>query len=84
MNGASVRSAIEALQRWRAMLLAATGCCRYSVPVPNSSQEARRTVALAPISAPRPPQRAALVIGHPGHELRVHGWLERARPLVLV
>ena len=28
--------------------------------------------------------RAALAIAHPGHELRVHGWLQRARPLVLV
>lgn len=28
--------------------------------------------------------RAALVIAHPGHELRVHHWLERARPLVFV
>jgi len=26
----------------------------------------------------------ALVIAHPGHELRVHGWLEKARPLVFV
>jgi hypothetical protein len=26
----------------------------------------------------------ALVIAHPGHELRLHGWLERARPLVFV
>lgn len=25
-----------------------------------------------------------LVIAHPGHELRVHGWLEQARPRVLV
>ena len=25
-----------------------------------------------------------LVVGHPGHELRVHGWLETARPLVAV
>jgi hypothetical protein len=25
-----------------------------------------------------------LVVGHPGHELRVHGWLERARPAVMV
>jgi hypothetical protein len=24
------------------------------------------------------------VVGHPGHELRVHGWLEAARPLVAV
>ncbi|HYH46807.1 MAG TPA: hypothetical protein VEG34_14070 [Thermoanaerobaculia bacterium] len=28
--------------------------------------------------------RAALVIAHPGHELRVHGWLEQARPLVCI
>jgi hypothetical protein len=26
----------------------------------------------------------ALVVAHPGHELRVHGWLERARPAVCV
>lgn len=25
-----------------------------------------------------------LVVAHPGHELRVHGWMERARPLVCV
>jgi LmbE family N-acetylglucosaminyl deacetylase len=29
-------------------------------------------------------RRAALVIAHPGHELRVHGWLERVQPDVLV
>ena len=29
-------------------------------------------------------QRAALIVAHPGHELRVHGWLERARPSVCV
>lgn len=28
--------------------------------------------------------RAALVVAHPGHELRVHHWLERTRPLVFV
>jgi len=28
--------------------------------------------------------RAALVIAHPGHELRVHHWLERAKPLTLI
>jgi hypothetical protein len=28
--------------------------------------------------------RYALVVGHPGHELLVHGWLEVARPLVFV
>jgi hypothetical protein len=31
-----------------------------------------------------PNGRAALVVAHPGHELRVHGWLETARPLVFV
>lgn len=29
-------------------------------------------------------KRAALIIAHPGHELRIHHWLERARPLVFV
>jgi AcrR family transcriptional regulator len=29
-------------------------------------------------------KRAALVIAHPGHELRVHHWLEEAKPLVFV
>jgi hypothetical protein len=33
-------------------------------------------------SAPR--SRAILVVAHPGHELRVHGWLEKARPEVWV
>ncbi len=28
--------------------------------------------------------RAALVIAHPSHELRVHGWLEQARPRVFI
>ena len=28
--------------------------------------------------------RAILVVAHPGHELRVHGWLEKARPEVWV
>lgn len=31
-----------------------------------------------------PRHRAALIIAHPGHELRVHGWLERAKPLAFV
>ena len=30
------------------------------------------------------PHAPLLVVAHPGHELRVHGWLERARPRVLV
>jgi hypothetical protein len=29
-------------------------------------------------------QRAALLIGHPGHELHVHAWLGRTRPVVSV
>jgi hypothetical protein len=29
-------------------------------------------------------KKAALVVAHPGHELRVHHWLETAKPLVLV
>lgn len=28
--------------------------------------------------------RTALVVGHPGHELLVHGWLEVTRPIVFV
>ena len=30
------------------------------------------------------PARAALVVAHPSHELRLHGWLEQARPYVCV
>src|ERR1044072_660441 len=29
-------------------------------------------------------ERGALVVAHPGHELRIHHWLERARPVTLV
>src|SRR5215470_17044860 len=29
-------------------------------------------------------RRPLLVVAHPGHELRVHGWLEAARPRVCV
>ena len=28
--------------------------------------------------------RAALVVAHPGHELQIHGWLEREKPLVFI
>ncbi|HYP54253.1 MAG TPA: hypothetical protein VEQ42_11965 [Pyrinomonadaceae bacterium] len=31
-----------------------------------------------------PRERAALVVAHPGHELRVYGWLEQERPRVYV
>lgn len=30
------------------------------------------------------PERTALVVAHPGHELRVHRWLEVTRPTVIV
>lgn len=30
------------------------------------------------------PAATALVVAHPGHELRLHGWLERTRPEVFV
>jgi hypothetical protein len=33
---------------------------------------------------PTTERRAAVVVAHPGHELRVHGWLERHRPIVFV
>ena len=33
---------------------------------------------------PHDAARAALVVAHPGHELRVHGWLEEAAPVVCV
>jgi hypothetical protein len=35
-----------------------------------------------PRAASRPEKPAALVIAHPGHELRGHGWLEQAGPQV--
>ena len=28
--------------------------------------------------------RAALVVAHPSHELRVHGWLQTTRPCIFV
>lgn len=33
---------------------------------------------------PSYPARAALVVAHPSHELRIHGWLEKAQPYVCV
>jgi hypothetical protein len=35
-------------------------------------------------SVPLPGHRAALVVGHPGHELRVHRWIEIATPETFV
>jgi hypothetical protein len=34
--------------------------------------------------APLPGRRAALIVGHPGHELRVHHWIEIATPIACV
>src|SRR5688500_1912241 len=39
------------------------------------------TEPIGPMGATR---RPVLVVGHPGHELRVHGWLMTARPVVHV
>ena len=39
---------------------------------------------LATPGLPLTDMRTALVVGHPGHELMVHGWLETTRPLVFV
>ncbi len=44
-------------------------------------------IALAANESTMPPlnsSRAALIVAHPGHELRVHHWLEKTKPLVLV
>jgi hypothetical protein len=46
--------------------------------MPSLSEPSPQTAAALPPGAP------ALVVAHPGHELRVHGWMERARPLVFV
>jgi hypothetical protein len=45
--------------------------------IPSSQQLARPLSAL-------PSQRPVLVVAHPGHELRVYGWMEAAAPLVCV
>ena len=37
-----------------------------------------------PLISTQPETRAALVIAHPGHELRVHHWIEQHSPLVFV
>ncbi|HET6978331.1 MAG TPA: hypothetical protein VFI24_18515 [Pyrinomonadaceae bacterium] len=33
---------------------------------------------------PTPSGRAALVVAHPSHELRIHGWLEQSQPYVCI
>jgi hypothetical protein len=47
----------------------------YAVDLPD-------TLHSVPTSMPQ--GQAMLVVGHPGHELRVHGWLESAKPIVMV
>lgn len=44
--------------------------------MPSSSDPSHRTPASV--------TRAALIVAHPGHELRVHGWLEEEAPVVCV
>ena len=50
---------------------------------PSPPQEAKPPIGYLLPSALRD-RRAALVVAHPGHELRVHGWMELAHPLVCV
>lgn len=56
---------------------------RSSATVGN---EVEHPVAAASIHAALDPtsQRSVLVVAHPGHELRVHGWMEAVRPQVFV
>ncbi len=55
-------------------------------PDVSEGSRCRRDCYSSRILFPIHPERqgAALVIAHPGHELRVHGWLERERPIVFV
>lgn len=56
----------------------------YSVgSVPSLPQEAESTIGYFLPEALQD-RRAALVVAHPGHELRVHGWMELAHPFVCV
>lgn len=56
--------------------------------IPGQDADSHATLIDGPVSHALPdtfpPGRAALVVAHPGHELRVHGWLELARPRVFV
>jgi hypothetical protein len=51
--------------------------------VPSLPQEAESTIGYSLPEALKD-RRAALVVAHPGHELRVHGWMELAHPIVCV
>ena len=59
------------------------------LPVKGSQEQSKESacgVTHEGIAAGRfgPDARVALIIAHPGHELRVHGWLEFAHPSVFV
>jgi hypothetical protein len=56
-------------------------CNDFRFPGPDFLID-RRLVGQAP--AGLGDERAVLIVAHPGHELRVHGWLELARPTVCV
>jgi hypothetical protein len=36
------------------------------------------------MTGPLPDERSLLVISHPGHELRLYGWIDRVRPLICI
>ncbi|HEY6327721.1 MAG TPA: hypothetical protein VI756_00170 [Blastocatellia bacterium] len=44
----------------------------------------RRSLESATENTPFPSVPSALVIAHPGHELRVHGWMCRTRPFTFI
>lgn len=50
----------------------------------SPSTQLRKAVASEAYEFPWREKRAALIIAHPGHELRVHHWLESAKPATLV
>lgn len=57
---------------------------RYKAAMRQATGSAMRAEPPAAASVLAPGVRAALVVAHPGHELRLHGWLARVRPDVHV
>ena len=53
-------------------------------PTPCMSQQERVPRTLPKSSAVITEGNGALIIGHPGHELRIHHWVETTRPLTFV
>jgi hypothetical protein len=51
---------------------------------PFATGAANQSITMREIAMKWTDERAALVIAHPGHELRVHHWLEQARPVTFV